>query len=99
MMRVESNHARGSFQQLRLALLGWTRRLYSLYYQIEAIKSKLEVRASHHTTSLLLITWSMMMSLVLLEHQLTMTECVASTVVPSLAVGTHLSRYMFEVAH
>jgi hypothetical protein len=45
MMRVESNHARGSFQQLRLALLcGLTCRLYSLYFRIEAIKSKLEVR-------------------------------------------------------
>jgi hypothetical protein len=44
MMRVESNHARGSFQQLHLALLGRTYILYSLYYQIGAIKSKLEVR-------------------------------------------------------
>jgi hypothetical protein len=43
-MRVESNHARGPFQQLRLAIqrrLTW--RLYVLYYQIEGMKSKLEV--------------------------------------------------------
>jgi len=47
-MCVEGNHAQGSFQQLRLALLGRTCILYSLYYHIEAIKSKLEVRTSHH---------------------------------------------------
>jgi hypothetical protein len=47
MMRVESNHARGTFQQLRLAFLrGLTCRLYSLYYRIEDIKSKLEVRCA-----------------------------------------------------
>ena len=45
MMRVESNHAQGTFNQLRVSLLhGLTYRLYSLYYQIEAIKSELEVR-------------------------------------------------------
>ena len=45
MMRVESNHARGAFQQLRVALLrGLTCRLYSLYCRVKIIKSKLEVR-------------------------------------------------------
>ena len=44
-MRLESNHAQGTFNQLRVALLhGLTYKLYSLYYQIEAIKSELEVR-------------------------------------------------------
>jgi hypothetical protein len=45
MMRLESNHARGTFNQLRVALLhSLTYRLYSLYCQIEGIKSGLEVR-------------------------------------------------------
>ena len=44
MMRTESNHARGTFRQLRIALLGGlTYRLLSLYYQIESIKADLEV--------------------------------------------------------
>jgi len=44
MMRTESNHARGTFHQLRIALLGGlTCKLLSLYYQIESIKSELEV--------------------------------------------------------
>jgi hypothetical protein len=43
-MRIESNHARGTFQQLRVALLrGLTCKLYSLYGRIESIKSELEV--------------------------------------------------------
>ena len=41
-MRIESNQARGTFQQLRLAVRV-TYRLYALYYRIEAIKSRLEV--------------------------------------------------------
>ena len=45
MMRVESNSAPGTLNQLRVALLhGLTYKLFSLYYQIEAIKSGLEVR-------------------------------------------------------
>jgi len=43
-MRLESNHAQGTFNQLRVALLhGLTFKLYSLYHRIEAIKSELEV--------------------------------------------------------
>jgi len=43
-MRVESNHARGPFQQLRLAFQrGLTCRLYVLYYRVEGMKLKLEV--------------------------------------------------------
>ena len=56
-MRTESNHARGTFRQLHIALLGGlTYRLFSLYYQIESIKADLEVCTpvsrclSHHTT-------------------------------------------------
>jgi len=45
MMRTKSNLARGIFPQLRIALLhGLTWKLFSLYYEIEAIRSKLEVR-------------------------------------------------------
>jgi len=44
-MRVESNRAPGTLNQLRVAFLhGLTYKLFSLYYQIEAIKSELEVR-------------------------------------------------------
>jgi len=44
MIRIESNRAPGTFNQLRVALLhGLTYKLLSLYYQIEAIKSELEV--------------------------------------------------------
>ncbi|KAI0286089.1 hypothetical protein BGY98DRAFT_1183097 [Russula aff. rugulosa BPL654] len=43
-MRLQSNRARGPFQQLRLAIQrGLTCRLYVLYYRIESIKSKLEL--------------------------------------------------------
>jgi hypothetical protein len=40
---MESNRARGIFQQLLTLLRGLTYRLYSLYVQIEDIKSELEV--------------------------------------------------------
>jgi len=44
MMRTESNHARGIFRQLRIAFVGGlTYRLLSLYYQVESIKSDLEL--------------------------------------------------------
>jgi hypothetical protein len=45
-MRMESNRARGIFQQLLTILRGLTYRLYSLYGQIEDIKSELEVCSS-----------------------------------------------------
>ena len=46
-MRMESNRARGIFRQLRLAILrGLAYKLYSLYTQIEDIKSELEVRCA-----------------------------------------------------
>jgi hypothetical protein len=44
-MRIENNHAKGIFQQLRIAILrGLTCKLHTLYYRIDAIKSRLEVR-------------------------------------------------------
>jgi len=44
-MRIENNHAQGIFQQLRIAILhGLTCKLHTLYYRIDAIKSRLEVR-------------------------------------------------------
>ena len=47
MMRAESNGAPRAFSQLRVALLhGLTYKLFSLFYQIEAIKSDLEVRCA-----------------------------------------------------
>jgi len=43
-MRMESNHARGFFAQLRLAVQrGLTFRLYALYYRVKALKSRLQV--------------------------------------------------------
>ena len=43
-MRVESNDAPGTFQQLRIALLrGHTWKLASLYRRIKVLKSELEV--------------------------------------------------------
>src|SRR5713101_10203076 len=56
-MRLQSNHARGPFQQLHLAIRrGLTCRLYVLYYRIEGIRSKLEVSQTtllaHHIYSI-----------------------------------------------
>ena len=43
-MRMESNHAQCIFRQLQLAVQrGLTRKLFALYYRIEALKSRLEV--------------------------------------------------------
>jgi hypothetical protein len=89
-MRVESNHARGTFQQLRLALLcGLTCRLYSLYYRIEAIKSEIEVCC---TAPLPIYPVSMTASqLAVDERLLSIMANANNTVVPSPAAGTHLS--------
>jgi hypothetical protein len=47
MMRTTSNHSREVLQQLHIALLGGlTCKLLSLYYQIKAIKSELEVHCT-----------------------------------------------------
>ena len=47
MIRTESNLSRGIFQQLHITLLGGlTCKFLSLYYQIEAIISELEVHCT-----------------------------------------------------
>ena len=80
MMRLESNHAQGTFNQLRVALLdGLTYKMYSLYYQIEAIKSGLEVCL----TSTLFIMQPMTVSQVEIDkQQLNNVEIVASAELP-----------------
>ena len=88
MMRLESNHARGTYNQLRVAFLhGLTYRLYSLYYQIEAIKSELEVRS----TLSLSIMQSMTVSQVKIDkQQLNNVEIITSAVIPSPAGSKHV---------
>lgn len=81
MMRVESNSAPGTFSQLRVALLhDLTYKLFSLYYQIKAIKSELEVRCA----LFLFIMQSMMVpQLKVDKQQLNDTETVTVAEVPS----------------
>ena len=90
MMRVESNRAPGIFNQLRVALLhGLTCKLFSLYYQIEAIKSELEVRCA-----LLFILQSIMVpQLKVDKQQLNDTETVTGAEVPS-PVGKRLDIFL-----
>lgn len=80
MMRLESNHARGTFDQLRVAFLhSLTYRLYSLYCQIEGIKSGLEVRF----TFSLFIVQSMTLSQVGIDkQQLKNAEIITTAEVP-----------------
>jgi len=89
MMRFESNHAQGSFNQLRVALLhGLTYKLYSLYHQIEAIKSQLEVRF----TIFLVIMQSITVSQVAIDKQhLNSMEIVTSAAMFSPADSKHVS--------
>ena len=86
---MESHRAQGTLNQLRVALLyGLTFKLFSLYYQIEATKSELEVRF----TFSLFIVQSMTMSQVELDkHQLNNVEIVASAVIYSPVNSKHLS--------
>ena len=81
-MRIENNHARGIFQQLHIAILhGLTCRLHALYYRIDAIKLKLEVRClvllGYHITKLIMAP-----QLMVDERQISMMESAAGTVVP-----------------
>jgi len=87
-MRLESNHAQGTFNQLRVALLhGLTYRLFSLSFQIEAIKSELEVRS----TLFLFIMQSMTVSQVEIDKQwLNNVEIVTSVEVPRPADSKHV---------
>lgn len=87
-MRTESNHARGTFQQLRVALLGGlTCKLLSLYYQVESIKSELEVC----TPVSLSTTPSLTLSQLEVDKQQLNTESGVSTLVPYPADGKHVS--------
>ena len=92
---MESNRARGTFQQLRLATqrrLTW--RLYSLYYRIETLKSRLEVC----WTSLLEYAQLIMAAqLATDEQQLILAEGATSVAVPGPVAGTHLSYYKFHI--
>jgi hypothetical protein len=79
MMRIKSNHARGTFQQLRLAVR-LTYRLYALYYRIEAIKSMLEVCFT--PLSLPVVQSTMASQLALDEQQITIAESATSAMLP-----------------
>jgi hypothetical protein len=50
-MRMESNHARGFFAQLRLVVQrGLSCRLYALHYRVKALKSKLQLQVCWTTS-------------------------------------------------
>ena len=89
-MRLQSNQARGPFQQLRLAIqCNLTCQLYLLYYRIERIKSKLEVSQTtllaHHTY----LTNSSQLAID--EQQLRIfSESTTRTAMPSPAAGKHI---------
>ena len=80
----------GTFNQLRVALLhGLTYKLFSLYYQIKAIKSELEVRCA-----LLFILQSIMVpQLKVDKQQLNDTETVTGAEGPS-PVGKRLDIFL-----
>jgi len=76
-MRIESNQARGTFQQLRLAVrLSYS--LYTLYYRIEAIKSMLEV--CFMLLTLPVVQSTMPSQLAVDEQQITIAESTTTTV-------------------
>ena len=88
-MRVQSNSAMGTFNQLRVALLhGLTYKLFSLYNQVEGIKSELEVRS----TLTLFISHLMTASQVEIDkQQLNTVEVITNAVIPSPADSEHMS--------
>ena len=87
MMRPESNRTQGTFHQLRVALLhGLTYKLYSLCYQIEAIKSDLEVRFT-----ILFVMQSMTESQIEIDkQQLNNVDFLTSAEVPRPVDGKHV---------
>ena len=92
---MESNRARGTFQQLRLATqrrLTW--RLYSLYYRIETLKSRLEVCWASLLEYAQLI---MVVQLATDEQQLILAEGATSVEDPDPVAGMHLSCYKFHM--
>ena len=87
-MRTDSNHARGTFQQLRIALLGGlTCKLLSLYYQVKSIKSDLEVC----TPVSLSTTPSLTLSQLEVDKQRLNTESGVSALAPGPADGKLMS--------
>ena len=95
-MRLQSNHAQGPFQQLRLVMRGLSCRLYVLYYRIGGTKSKLEVSQ----TTPLPITYSQKNSSQLAidkQHlRITDSESATRTAAPSPTAGMHLLYYIFQ---
>ena len=86
LLRLESNHAQGTFNQLRVALLhGLTYKLFSLYNQIEGIKSKIEVRSTLSS----FITQLMTASQVEIDKQQLHTVEITNAVIPSPADSEH----------
>ena len=86
---MESHRAQGTLNQLRVALLhGLTFKLFSLYYQIEAIKSELEVC---FTLSFFIVQSVMMSQVELDKHQLHNVEIVSNAVMHSPANSKHPS--------
>jgi hypothetical protein len=81
MMRMESNHARGTLMD------GLTCKLLSLYYQIEFIKSELEVC----TLVSLPITPSLTVTQLEVDKQQLNMGSGASALVASPADGKHVS--------
>lgn len=96
-MRLQSNQARGPFQQLRLAIQrGLTCRLYVLYYRIEGIKSKLEVSQTtflaHHICSIN----SSQLAIDKQQLRIADSESATRTAVPGPAAGMHLLHTYFK---
>ena len=88
MMRTDSNHARGTFRQLRIALLGGlTWKLLSLYCQVESIKSELEVCTPVSSST----TPSLTLSQLEVDKQQLNTESGVSALMPGPADCKHVS--------
>jgi hypothetical protein len=89
-MRLDSNQARGTFNQLRVVLLhNLTYKLYSLYYQIEAIESELEVRFTF-SLKLFIVQSMMVLQVEIDKQQLNNVEIVTSAEVPRPVDGEHI---------
>ena len=90
-MRLQSNQARGPFQQLRLAIqCGLTCRLYVVYYRIERIKSKLEVSQATLLAHYVYSTNSSQMAIDEQHLRIANSESVTRISVPSPEAGIHL---------
>ena len=82
-MRTESNHARGTFRQLRIALLGGlTYRLLSLYYQIESIKPEADLEVCTPVSRCLYLTPPLTVAQLEVDKQRLNTKSGVSAPVP-----------------